>query len=254
LKVDYERVAPAYDRRYAAQSYAGVGEALASFLAGAARDVLEVGCGTGHWLAQMSEAGHRGVGLDASPAMLARARAATGAALAVGAADALPFGAGRFDAVVCVNALHHFPDKRRFLAEACRVLRPGGGFLSVGMDPHDGVRGWAVYDFFPGTRETDRRRFPAPAAIRGWLAEAGFADAATTEAERMDDQVAGRAALASPFLERRGTSQLALLDDDAYAAGIRRIEAEIERAEARGEQATFAVELSLYATTARKPR
>jgi hypothetical protein len=69
----------------------------------------------------------------------------------------------------------------------------------------------------------------------------------------MDEEVEGRAALASPFLERRGTSQLALLDDAAYAAGIGRIEAAIAAAAARGERATCFVQLSLYATTAMKP-
>src|SRR5262245_1596514 len=185
--------------------------------------------------------------------MLKLARSATDARLAVASASALPFSDARFDAVVCVNAFHHFPDKQRFLAEAWRVLEPGGRFFSVGMDPHGGVRRWAIYDFFPGTREADRSRFPAPAAIRAWLAAAGFVDAATSEAERMDEQVAGRDVLASPFLERRGTSQLALLDDAAYAAGIHRIEAAIADAEARGERATFFVQLSLHATTATKP-
>jgi len=254
LPVDYDRVAPAYDRRYAARSYAGVDDALAHFLAGAAREVLEVGCGTGHWLARMRAGGHSAVGVDASAAMLRRARAATEARLAVASASALPFAAERFDAVVCVNAFHHFPDKQRFLAEAWRVLEPGGRFFSVGMDPHDGVRRWVVYDFFPGTREVDQGRFPAAAAIRSWLAAAGFVDAATHEAERVDDAVSGRSVLASPFLERRGTSQLALLDDASYAAGIDRIEAALASAEARGDRATFFAQLSLFATTATKPR
>ena len=43
LPVDYDRVAPAYDRRYAARSYAGVDDALAHFLAGATREVARVG-------------------------------------------------------------------------------------------------------------------------------------------------------------------------------------------------------------------
>src|SRR5215475_7078210 len=134
MKVDYDRIAPAYDRRYAERSYAGVGDALARFLGDAAR-VLEVGCGTGHWLAQIGASGRSAFGVDASPAMLRRARTSTDARVAVATASALPFEAARFDAVVCVNALHHFPDKPRFLAEAWRVLRPGGRFFSVGMDP-----------------------------------------------------------------------------------------------------------------------
>jgi ubiquinone/menaquinone biosynthesis C-methylase UbiE len=261
-EVDYARVAPSYDRRYAARSYTGVDDALARWLAGGPREVLEVGCGTGHWLVRLGARGHAVTGVDASPAMLRRARAAArtaatpgtaGERLAVATAEALPFAAASFDAVVCVNAFHHFPDKPGFLAEAWRVLRAGGRFSSVGMDPHGGVRRWAVYDYFPETREIDRRRFPAPAAIRSSLADAGFVDVSTAEVERMEESVIGRAALASPFLERHGTSQLALLDDASYDEGIRRIEAAVARGEAEGRPEPFAVELSLYATTAAKP-
>jgi SAM-dependent methyltransferase len=44
----------------------------------------------------------------------------------VGDVDDLPFGDDAFDAVTCRIAPHHFPDISRFIAEAARVLRPGG--------------------------------------------------------------------------------------------------------------------------------
>ncbi len=43
-----------------------------------------------------------------------------------GAAEALPFADGSVDAVLIVDALHHFDDRERALAEAARVLEPGG--------------------------------------------------------------------------------------------------------------------------------
>lgn len=247
-RVDYDRVAPEYDRRYASRSYAGIAETLTGLLPGSGRDVLEVGCGTGHWLTALAKLGHRPFGADASAGMLARARDAGHARLLVATAAALPFAATSLDAIVCVNALHHFPDPIAFVREAWRMLRVGGLLVTIGMDPHDGVRRWVVYDAFAGTREADLRRFAAPAQIRRWLEDAGFRDTATCEAERMEDRAFGRDVLASPFLGRRGTSQLALLDDAAYAAGLERIEEEIEVAEASGREAEFVADLSLYAT------
>lgn len=252
IRIDYDRVAPEYDRRYASRSYAGTAETLEGVLAGSGPDVLEVGCGTGHWLTKLDALGHKAFGVDASAGMLGRARAAGTGRLAVATAGALPFAGASFGAIVCVNALHHFPDPISFVREAWRTLREGGRFVSIGMDPHGGVRQWVVYDYFPGTREADLRRFPPPARLRDWLEEAGFGETTTCEAERMEDRVSGRAVLASPFLGRRGTSQLALLEDAAYEAGLRRIAAEIDRAEASGQEAVFTADLSLYATVALK--
>lgn len=49
------------------------------------------------------------------------------------AADAgrLPFGGGSFDAVVCLDLVHHLARPRDFFAEAARVLRPGGRIAAV---------------------------------------------------------------------------------------------------------------------------
>ena len=169
---DYDAVAERYDVRYGRYSYAGVRDTVLSFL-GDATAVLEVGCGTGHWLAEI------GTRLKPSPfeesrgravqregfsrasiarrhrpldAMLARARRAAPAAQLVrrprrsvcrGATSA-------FDRVFCVNALHHFTDRAHFFAEARRVLRPGGGLLTIGKDPHREGDTWWVYDYFDG--------------------------------------------------------------------------------------------------------
>ncbi|MGI2327917.1 class I SAM-dependent methyltransferase [Planococcus sp. YIM B11945] len=46
-------------------------------------------------------------------------------------AEALPFLAGRFDAVVCRIAPHHFPHPEKFISEAARVLKPGGQFVLI---------------------------------------------------------------------------------------------------------------------------
>ena len=94
--------------------------------------VLEVGCGTG--AVSRALAGRPGiadvVGVDPSPILLERARdlAAGLSNLSFQEADgrALPFADGAFDTVVFHTTLCHVPDPERALAEAQRVLRPGG--------------------------------------------------------------------------------------------------------------------------------
>src|SRR5947209_674324 len=146
---DYDSIAGGYDRRFALHAYAGVAEALAGFLTSGspATAVLDVGCGTGHWLADRDC--RMLAGVEPSARMIARARAAAPHARLVRArGEALPWHDATFDRVYCVNALHHFADRARFFAEARRILRPGGGLMTIGKDPHLERDAWWVYDYF----------------------------------------------------------------------------------------------------------
>jgi ubiquinone/menaquinone biosynthesis C-methylase UbiE len=91
--------------------------------------VLEVGCGTGpvcRFLATLPEVASV-TGVDPSPLFLDRARAlAEDVTFVVGDARALAFPDAAFDTVVFHTSLCHVPDAEQALAEACRVLRPGG--------------------------------------------------------------------------------------------------------------------------------
>lgn len=82
--------------------------------------VLDVGCGVGH--SYESLAPRETVGLDIDPDALAGQARET----RVGDMRDLPFEAGSFAAVLSVQALEHVPDPDRALAEARRVLEPGG--------------------------------------------------------------------------------------------------------------------------------
>jgi ubiquinone/menaquinone biosynthesis C-methylase UbiE len=94
---------------------------------GAGRAVLELGCGDGFFTARLGEAsGARVIGVDVSPDLLAAARERLPAAEFVRAdAHRLPFAAASFDAVVGSSVLHHL-EPSTALAEARRVLKPGG--------------------------------------------------------------------------------------------------------------------------------
>lgn len=101
----------------------------------ASGDVLEIALGTGRNLPYYPS-DVRLTGIELSPMMLelARKRAADlgrQVDLRLGDAQALDFADQSFDTVVCTFALCTIPDERQAVAEAYRVLRPGGRFVLV---------------------------------------------------------------------------------------------------------------------------
>jgi SAM-dependent methyltransferase len=95
-------------------------------VAGGLRPVLDVGSGRGR-LREALPAGWPWIGVDSSPAQLGGDR--TGAVV-LGDAAHLPFPAGRFGAVAALYMLYHLDDPTVAIAEARRVLTPGGVFFA----------------------------------------------------------------------------------------------------------------------------
>ena len=247
--VDYDRVARVYDTRYRNFSYPGIEETLRGFIGECSR-VVEVGCGTGHWTGFVEALGSRCIGVDPSAEMLAQAATRDGVTVVRGCAERLPIRDGAVDRVICVNAWHHFTDPAAFVAEARRVLRDTGGVLVIGLDPHTGEDRWAIYDWFPETRDLDRGRYPAASTIRASMTAGGFVRCATHVADHLRDEWAARTALERGMLDRRSTSQLTLLTDAQYDAGIARIRAASVEADAWGSELKLSSDLRLWATTA----
>ncbi len=113
--------------------------------------VLDVGTGPGYLALTASRlVGPAGaaIGIDASPEMIDRARALAAregspAEFLVASAAALPFTDAAFDVVVTRLVLHHLTGglKERALAEAFRVLRPGGRLLAADIASRAGRSG-----------------------------------------------------------------------------------------------------------------
>jgi len=98
--------------------------------------ILDVGCGAGGLAKTLAAEGAQVTGIDPNPKAVLDARNLVPAAsFEQASAEALPFEDGAFDAVLIVNALHHVPlgAMDRSLAEAARVIRPGG--LLIVMEP-----------------------------------------------------------------------------------------------------------------------
>ncbi|MBS1713588.1 MAG: ubiquinone/menaquinone biosynthesis methyltransferase [Armatimonadetes bacterium] len=105
---------------------------------------LDVCCGTGDFLPVLRRAvGQKGrvVGIDFAGPMLDRARGKTRSGLCLGDACALPVCGASFDSYSVGWGLRNVPSVERALAEAVRVLKPGGRFTSVDMARPKGLAG-----------------------------------------------------------------------------------------------------------------
>jgi arsenite methyltransferase len=100
--------------------------------------VLDIGSGPGFLADEMAaEVGSEGAvhGVDPSEAMLAIARRRESAVeYAIGDAVSLPYADESFDAIVSTQVYEYVPDMPAALAEARRVLRPGGRLLILDTD------------------------------------------------------------------------------------------------------------------------
>jgi trans-aconitate 2-methyltransferase len=90
--------------------------------------VVDLGCGSG----ELTQVAHQGlaatetVGIDTSPAMLAKAAARAGAGLSFRAGDIASFGEGGWDVILSNAALHWIPDHPALLRRLAGLLAPGG--------------------------------------------------------------------------------------------------------------------------------
>jgi ArsR family transcriptional regulator len=106
-----------------------------------ALSVGDLGCGTGQVTEILAPHVRRVIAVDGSADMLEAARARLGGArnvdLRQGDLENLPIESGALDAAMLSLVLHYAPSPARVLAEAGRVVRPGGRVLVLDMLPHD---------------------------------------------------------------------------------------------------------------------
>lgn len=137
-----------------------------------AADVADLGCGDGYLTIEAARWAKKVVAVDRSPDMLARAKAlarrrkVSNIVWKRGELERVPLADASVDIAVLSQALHHAVEPPRALAEAARVLRPGGRLLVLDLRQHD--QAWvteALGDRWLGFKDADLKRM---------LADAGF--------------------------------------------------------------------------------
>jgi len=134
------------------------------------RRVVDVGCGTGLLLEQLS-ARLKGVallGIDPAPGMVrqAAARARGRYAVAQGVAEALPLADGSADMVLACLSFDHWADQEAGLKECARVLRPGGSLVVADL-----FAAWLSVTTLAGRH---RRRVRTPRVMEALVVQAGL--------------------------------------------------------------------------------
>ena len=97
------------------------------------RELLDVGCGTGPMIELLLKEfpDKKYIGIDLTPRMIevAKEKKLANTRFLIGDSENLPFADSTFDAVVCTNSFHHYPNPQAFMNETARVLRIGGRLI-----------------------------------------------------------------------------------------------------------------------------
>jgi len=141
----WEEVARPYRDAFSSLTAQSVSSLLEAVAVAPGLRLLDVACGPGDAAAAAALRGARVTGADFAAAMVEQAsRLHPGLTFRTGDAEALPFEDAGFDAVIVNFGVLHFADPDRAIAEAFRVLAPGGRFAFTVWAPPEKCEGFAI--------------------------------------------------------------------------------------------------------------
>jgi len=182
--------------------------------------VLDAGCGyswTTDWLLKI---GFEPIGVDISRAYLDIAASRLGASLphvVVADTENLPIQSSAVDAILCYEAFHHVPDRKKAMQQFFRILKPGKSVVLAepGSDHEHAQRSIEVMEKY-GILE----RGMSLADVRGYVRGSGFSPPVQHHVLETDVPTAARASLTDEFLTKCGflASNLYTVDKPMPAA------------------------------------
>ena len=181
----WQNAAAEYEATFAQATAPFVEALLDAVQAAAGMKVLDVCCGTGIVTAAAAARAASVVGLDFSPAMLRQARQMhPHLHFDEGDAEALPYADESFDAVLSNFGVHHAPNPQKAIAEAFRVLGPGGRVaVTTWAMPAENIAWGLLFDAIGAHGDPSAAKTPPSGGNLGTietmlrlLLDAGFAD------------------------------------------------------------------------------
>jgi SAM-dependent methyltransferase len=212
--------------------------------------VLDVATGGGHVALTLSPLVGHVTAVDATPEMLLAAERhldehdVTNVDFLVADAEDLPFDDASFDAVTCRIAAHHFPHPDRFVAEAARVLVPGGLLLVIDNAAPEDPALADLMNAFERLRDPGHARALSPSEWCSTIESAGLTVVRSVVAQKQYDF--------PTWVRRMASDETQVAEVEAFILGMppeARAYFQVET----DDEALAAVTVSMWAGLAQKP-
>lgn len=227
LKTNYQKVSKVYDKNKTRTAFAKDTD-LEQLLANKQdATVIDLACGTGNWLLSQqtyfNDPKIKWIGLDASQDMLKVAKEKDINAEFINS-KAEDFNLkSKADLIVCNFAFHHFEDKKTALTNIFNTLNENGIFKYRNVEP-EYMKEWWVYKYCPESYCEDLHRFWPKELLCYELGKAGFSKFSI---KREYYETYKNIEELYENYKRRDTSQLAMINENYYQLGLKRIDREI---------------------------
>jgi ubiquinone/menaquinone biosynthesis C-methylase UbiE len=223
IKIEYNEIAEEY-ARYRSSDAGAVERLIAGSAISKTSRVLEIGCGTGNYINEIQKRiGCQCTGIDSSLEMIAQASQRNSRInYFVGPAEYLSLEDSSFDFAFSIDVIHHVVNRAAYFREAFRMLNDNG-LLATLTDLEDTIRRRKpLTHYFPEIIEHELKRYPTPDQLKHYSGQAGF-------------KVICEEIVETPFeltdvekYRKKAFSCLRLISEEAFAAGIERMERDLK--------------------------
>ncbi|MBP5452745.1 MAG: methyltransferase domain-containing protein [Treponema sp.] len=244
LKTNYSKVSKVYDQNKGRLNFPKDEDIEKLLEKNEQITVLDLACGTGNYLLSQQEyykdKNIRWIGIDLSMDMLNMAKSKNLTAEFINSdAESYNLEEESVDLVVCNFAFHHFENKQKCLGKIYATLKKGGILRFRNIEP-ECMKDWWVYKYCLETFYEDMHRFWPKDLMMYELKKNNFKN--ITAKREYYEKSKPISELVENY-KRRDTSQLAMIGDEMYDKGMKRVMQEVNQGESEYKDVTALLEI-----------